>query len=536
MSSQRKIGGDAVLDWREIARTLSERDRASLSGADLDLLADALFWLDELEESVAARTAASKRYEADGQVDEAAMAAWRAFYEHWLVGETVVGRSWLERCRALVADPKSVAAGWLAIADADVAMSEGDLEEAIDRASKSVRIGEKTGDPDLLSMALQALGRAEIIDGRDAAGVGRLDRAMIMVIGNELAPLYTGWVYCNVIATCHSIADLRRANEWSEAALKWCDTLRDGRLYPGLCRVYAAELAALRGDWGDADQQARHACELLLAHDERYAGAAHYTVGELARLRGRFDDAEEYYRRAHRLGYLPQPGLGLVRLARGEAGAAVGSLRSALDPGPGAPLPTAQLLAGLIEAAVAAGDADAMSLGLARVDELVSPDPGGAVAAIACSARAWAAASRGEVGRAIEGMRRALDEFHHLQMPYEAARERTRIGVVAERMGDDVTARLEFDAALDAFHRLGAEWDSSLVEERLGAASLPLTDREIEVVRLVAGGLTNRQVASELFLSEHTVARHLGNIYTKLDIGSRAAATAWAYDHGLIHR
>jgi ATP/maltotriose-dependent transcriptional regulator MalT len=507
-----------------------------LSGADLDRLADALFWLDELEESVAARAAAFKRYEGDGRLDEAAMAAWRVFYEHWLVGETVVGRSWLERCRRLIADPESAGAGWLAIADADVAMSEGRLEEAVDWAETSVLIGDRTGDPDLLSMGLQALGRAEIIDGRAAAGVGRLDRAMIMVIGNELTPLYTGWVYCNVIATCHSIADLRRANEWSEAALKWCETLREGRLYPGLCRVYAAELAALRGDWSDADQQARDACELLLAHDERYAGAAHYMVGELARLRGRFDDAEEYYRRAHRLGCLPQPGLGLVMLARGEVEAAVGSLRSALDPGPGAPLPTAQLLAGLVEAGVAAHDADAVALGVGRLEELATGERSGAVAALAGSARAWGAAWRGDLAAATEGMRRALAEFHDLQMPYEAARERTRIAIVAERMGDDVTAQLEFDAALDAFRRLGAEWDASLIEKRQGGGgSLPLTDREIEVVRLVAGGLTNRQVAAELFLSEHTVARHLGNIYTKLGIGSRAAATAWAYDHDLIN-
>ena len=325
-------------DWRETVRTLSERPTDALAAAELDTLADGLFWTDRLQDSIAARRDAYARYVAARDDEGAAMAAWRLFYEHWLVGEVVVGRTWLERARSLIVDPMCAPAGWVSIADADVAMAEGDAAAAVRHGQESIDVARGLSDPDLTAMALQAAGRAEVMNGDSSSGLQKLDQAMILVIGNDLDPHYTGWVYCNVIATCHAIADLRRANEWSDSAMKWCSSLREGLLYPGLCRVYSAELAALRGDWVSAESSARRACEDLLAHDERYAGAAHYTVGELARLRGAFDEAETFYERAHQLGYLPQPGLALMRFTQGEESEALRALRSALRPGPSAPL------------------------------------------------------------------------------------------------------------------------------------------------------------------------------------------------------
>ena len=232
------------------------------------------------------------------------------------------------------------------------------------------------------------------------------------------------------------------------------------------------------------------------------------------------------------------PGSGSCISARGDAAAAVSALRSALHSGPEAPLPAAQLIEGLIEAGVEADDGEAVALGLAHLEHLTVRSTGQAVLAITGSAKAWADAWRGDLALAIDGMRHALDEFQALLMPYEVARERFRIALVAERMDDRVTAQLELGAALHVFRRLGAEVDAARIERHLGGAAemSPLTERELEVVRLVAGGMTNQDVADELCLSPHTVARHLGNVYTKVGVGSRAAATAWAYDHGLMKR
>lgn len=529
------------VDWLSLATRLEER-RDELDAEALDRLAEAHLWTDRRTDSIAARTDAHRRWLADGDLAGAAMAAWHLFYEHWLVGETVIGRSWLELARDHVRDEGSGVAGWLGIADADVAMSERRPEDALARARSAVGIGEESGDDDLLAMALQASGRALILAGHPDRGVSDLDRAMIMVIGNRLRPLFTGWVYCNVIATCHGIADVRRANEWCKAALRWCDSLRNGALYPGLCRVYAAELAVLRGDWDEAAESARRACTSLTAFDERYAGAAHYTVGELARLRGDFPGAEASFDRAHRLGHLPQPGLALMRCAQDQVGPALASLRSALDAGPVAPLQRIRLLSALVEVAIVADDPTSVELGSRLASESMHASTSPVVQASARSIAAAVSAWKGEADVALGEAREAVDAFQLLRMPYEAARERERIAELCARMGDDLTAEMELAAALDGFDRLGASNDASRVRARLGDTDSPLggaaglSDRELEVVRLVARGLTNRQVAERLFLSPHTVSRHLSNIYAKLGVGSRSAATSWAHDHGLMRR
>lgn len=541
-----------------IGERLSARPTEELTASELDELALARFWSNEPWRSVEARRAAHQRWLDEGDVDRAVRSAWFVFYEHWLVGEVAVAQGWLGRARRLVTDPDSVVAGWVALAEADVAAAAGDADEALEQGRRAVRIGQAAGDRDLLAMGQQSEGRRLIDVGRTREGLACLDEAMVAVIGNELEPLFVGWIYCNVISTCHAVGDLRRANEWSEAALRWCAELRDGLLYPGLCRVYAAQLARLRGEWATAERDARQACEDLLAFDERYAGAAHQVVGDVCRLQGRHDEADAFYRRASELGHDPQPGLALLRAGVGQLDEGLGALRSTVDqvgsvPG-SALLPHLERLSAVVELADRAGDTAILSSAAeAAMAVTAPPEAGGVTSATSAGgtsagevAEAYALSIRGRValalgtpGEAVGLLRRAVDALVDLGLPYEAACTRLQLASAAAASGDELTATMERASALAALERLGAVTPPvtsapTLAGSTSTAGAGPLSGRELEVLALVAGGLTNRDVAARLHLSEHTVARHLSNIYTKLGVRTRTAAVSAATTRGLL--
>jgi DNA-binding NarL/FixJ family response regulator len=523
-------------DWRAIHDELSGREPSSLRAADLDLLAESLFWLDRPDESIAVLGRAFRAHVADGDHEGAVMAAWQLYYDHALVGEEALANGWLERARrhARLVEG-TVAEGFLAVAEHDRASGAGALDEALGHAERAVALADTTGADDLLAMALQARGRALVACGRIDEGLAALDEALAAVANGEVAPLFVGWVYCNALSTCHDLADLRRAVQWNEAADRWCEQLSVGRLYPGICRLHTVELASLHGTWEVAAAQAAQARDELVSHDPRYAGDAYYLIGELHRLRGDLDLAEEAFTAAHQLGRVPQPGLARVRLAQGRVDAARTALRLATDPPPRAPLRHAELLAARAEADLAASDVDAARAAsgeLAGIAEAVDSDH---LAAIARATEAAVLLAREDPAGACRWAGDAADRFRALGLPYDEARARTVRGVAARDLGEGDTARLELAAALATFRRLGAEPDARHVAALAGEAPpSPLSARETEVLRLVARGGTNKDVAAALVVSEHTVARHLGNIYTKLGVGSRSAAAAFARDHALI--
>jgi DNA-binding CsgD family transcriptional regulator len=538
--------------WRQTYERLAARGSSSLGAAELDTLAEACFWLDQPDESVAVRRSAYAAHLAAGDLDGAAMAAWQLYYDHALVGETAVASGWLERARehagagdgAVLDDHgsvedghASVVAGFVAIAEADRAHDQGDLPRALAHAARAVGSGRATGDRDLLAMALQTHGRLLVALHRVTEGVAMLDDAMVSVINGELRPLFTGWVYCAVLETCHGVADLRRAAEWTDAALRWCDGLQDGRLYPGLCRIHRVELACLRGAWTTAASEAQRACDELLSHDPRYAGDAVYLAAELDRLRGDLDAAEAGFQHAHELGREPQPGLALVWLARGRATAAVAALRLALRPGPPTPLARAGLLSALTDAELAIGALDHAATAAQDLATIARANPSPYLEGLAAARHGSVLLASDEVGDALVQLRHGRALLHELALPYEAARVQVEIAVATRRAGDEATALLELRGAEAAFQRLGAAPDLARTQRLLqpGAPpASPLSDREVEVLRLVAQGRTNRQIGTRLRISEHTVARHLSNIFTKLGVGSRAAATAYAYEHHLV--
>lgn len=412
-------------DWRAIHADLARRDLENLSASELDLLGECLFWLDRPEDSIRVLGRAFAAHLAAGDRDGAAMAAWQLYYDHALVGEAAQANGWMERLRRHCAGLEgSVAAGFLAVAECDRAAASGHVDEALTHADHAVEVGEGTGDPDLLAMALQAKGRALIGGGRTAEGVSALDEAMIAAVNGELAPLFTGWVYCNALATCHDLADLRRASEWCDAAARWCDGLLQGRLYRGLCRIHVVELASLRGTWDTARELAQQACDELTSHDARYAGAAHYLIGELHRLTGDLDLAEEAYIRAHELGYDPQPGLARVRVAQGRVEAALRSLRLAVDPPRGAPLRRAELLAALVDTCVEIGAPDAAREAASALAAVAREVPSEYLAAVATVSEASAQLAGGDAGGACNTAAGAVVRFGQLGLPYHEARAR----------------------------------------------------------------------------------------------------------------
>jgi DNA-binding CsgD family transcriptional regulator len=523
--------------WREIHERLTTPERSSLSAADLDTLAEALFWLDRPAESVAVRRDAYAAHLAGGDPTAAAMAAWQLYYDHALVGELAVAGGWLGRARQHVAGLEgSVTAGFVAVAEADHAQHQGGLERALALAEQAVEIGRTREDRDLVAMALQTRGRVLVAVGRLGDGMASLDEAMLAVTNGELSPLFTGWVYCSVLAVCHDVADLGRAAEWTDVALRWCDGLADGLLYPGLCRIHRVELACLQGAWTTAWSEAQRARRQLLAHDPRYAGEAVYLAAEMDRLRGDLEAADAGFQQAHTLGRDPQPGLALVWLAQGRPAAAVASLRLALQPGPAAPLARAALLAALVEAEVAVGEVDRAEAAVAQLAAVARASASPYLEAIAVGRDGLVLFARDELTDALGQLRRARTLLEGLSMPYEVAGVGVVIGRAARKAGDESSTLLELRRALAIFERLGAARDVARVQALLdepGSVAGSLTRREVEVLRLVAQGDTNRQIGARLVISEHTVARHLSNIFTKLGVRSRAAATAYAYEHEL---
>jgi ATP/maltotriose-dependent transcriptional regulator MalT len=522
--------------WADAYEVFHAHEPSELTPTDWVGFADAAWWLGKQEESLAARQKAYTGYADAGDDPSAGSAAGRLCIEHFIRGEPAVGAGWLARTKRHAQSlSDSVELGYLAMLEGSVAFYGGDLDAAVPLIERGREIGDRFADRDLLGLTIHLQGLIRIASGRIAEGVALLDEAMTSVVAGELSDYYTGAIYCNVIGACLELADVRRAAEWSEAAQAWVETIPPESPYPGMCRINRAAVASLRGEWQEAEAEALRAAEEL-SYDPSLVAEALYQVGDIRRRLGDLAGAEEAFERAAELGLEPQPGLALLRLAQGKVDAAIAALRVAATGGSTNPLGRARLLWALVDAALAAGDVETARAAADELDAISGQIDADVLNATASTVRGSILLAEGDGQRALAALRRASRLWQQLKLPYEAARARTLCGLALRAAGDEDDARLELRGALSALERLGAVGDAVKTSDLLadpGALPRGLTAREAEVLRLVAAGKTNRDIAVELVISEHTVARHLQNMFVKLDVSSRSAATAFAYEHGL---
>jgi DNA-binding CsgD family transcriptional regulator len=418
-------------------------------------------------------------------------------------------------------------------------MARANWEAGHATAAEAAEIGERFGDLDLVWLARDDQGRALLKQGRVEEGLRLVDETLVVADAGELSPIVTGIVYCNTIAFCRDAYELSHAREWTEALTSWCRRQPEMVAHNGLCLVHRAEIMQLRGAWEDALEEAQRAAERFTsgALNQLAVGKALYRQGEIYRLRGDLGASEAAYREASRGGCEPQPGLALLRLAQGERDAAAAAIRRVVSETI-EPLKRAALLPAYVEIMLAASEVDAARSACRQLEEIADRPGGEALDAMSTHARGAVALAEGDARIALVALRRAWHGWRELEAPYEAARARVLMGLACRLLGDADSAALEFEAAGASFAQLGAAPDlAELDSVARGAAhgdTRGLTARELEVLRLVAAGRSNREVAEELVISEHTVARHLQNIFTKLGVSSRTAASAFAFEHHLV--
>ena len=452
-------------------------------------------------------------------------------------GDMTQGGGWLARAASLLEEHgiDSVERGYLAIPQG-IALVEHDPAAALAAFDRAHTYAERFGDRDLAAMARLGRGRCLIGLGEMERGVALLDDAMVDVTSDALSPVVTGIVYCASIEAFAEIFDVRRAQGWTQALADWSARQSELLPYRGRCLVFRSELLRFHGDWSAALDEARRAeTWLLRPPPEPAVGEAYYQQAELHRLRGEFAVADVAYREASRWGRRTEAGRALLLLARGRRPQARAMIERALDEAPDDILRARQLPV-LGEIALATGDLDRAEAVVRDLGILDRTRPAPLLAATLARLDGEVRLAKGDARGALSRLREAESIWRELDSPYDAARTRVGLGNALRALGDEDSALLEFDAAIRTFEELGADPDLRRAAAFVGGqAATPggLSAREAEVVRLVARGQTNRQIAMALGISERTVDRHVSNIFTKLDVSSRAAATAFAVEHDL---
>jgi DNA-binding CsgD family transcriptional regulator len=525
--------------WNAARTAYAEADRdGELAAGDLEAWGLTELLTGHDPESDAVRERAHVAFVRSGDAEGAARVAFWQGLALRMRGEIARASGWFARQRSAFDDADFEQTRWHGyecVNQGMTALFGGDLPRSLAMLEEALVTAARFDDPDLRILAGSGHGQALLAAGKTAEGMTELDEVMVVATTRATNPQAVGLVYCAVIAVCRRCLDVTRSAEWTEVLGRWCEPQPDLVPYQGQCQVHRSEMMQLHGRWDEALDEARQTlARLAAAPTDAAVGMAHYQLGELHRLRGAFGEAERSYRDALQVGHDPQPGLALMRLAQGRADTALLSIRRALEESrPG--FARTQLLPAAVEIALAADDeafavttADELGAAADRLDSAF-------LDAAAGLARGAVALATGDSSRALIALRASLLRWREIDAPYEAARCRVLLARACHALGDEDTAALETAAARTTFASLGARHDLASLD---GRPNVPtpggLTPRELEVLRLVASGATNRDIAAELVLSEKTVARHVANIFLKIGVSARAAATAYAYDNGLV--
>ncbi|RAX46973.1 DNA-binding response regulator [Arthrobacter sp. AQ5-06] len=533
-------GRSAFLEhrWTDAFENLRDADeRGGLPPTDLERLATAELLTGNTTAGLDSLTRAHEEFLVVGDVAGAARCAGWMGMQLMFLGEPARAGGWLARGQRLVdelAEPSAVQ-GLLLLPEGLGKLYGGDPAGALQAFSRVGEFGQRFHDKDLSALGLLGTGQATLMLGHPDKGLKMFDEVMVAVTAGELSPIPSGIIYCAVIGNCHLALDLERALEWTTALDRWCSSRPDMVSFSGQCQSHRAELFMLHGAWAEALMAAAAAQGLSVKGDPQALYGGYYQQGEVERLSGKLDDAEASYRQAARSGYEPQPGLALLWLARKNAQQAQAMIRRAAG---AADVATRRnMLPALVEIELAASDLEAARRGVQELEALARECPMPMVRAVAGQSDGAVRLADGDPSAALKSLREAWRLWLELGVPYEAARCRALIGSACHALGDEASAQMDFEAAHAGFLELGAApaagWVASLMRESAGGATGPLTRRETEVLRMVASGEGNRAIAAELYLSEKTVARHISNIFLKLGLSSRAAATRYAFEHGL---
>jgi class 3 adenylate cyclase len=473
-------------DWTEALAQLKQADAANeLDGDGLEMLAEAAWWMAQPADSIAARERAYASFIAAGDKRRAAITAFRLAQANASKNAMSVAQAWRARAEKLVeGDEESAAYGYVLFMNAlmgGVAQAGPDAALAVGR--RIAELGERLGDRDLHAMGVMSQGYALLATGDVKGGMAQFDIATLSAAAGELTIFPTGMIYCGTIGACREIGDYRRASEWTEATTRWCER-QSITGFPGICRVYRAEIVALRGSWAQAEQEARRACEELQRFELNEAVAlGFYEIGEIRMRIGDLPAAEEAFRRAHELGMVPEPGMSLVRLARGDTAAAGASLHRALA-NEQMPFTRARLLPVEVEVALILGDRERARAASTELDGIARSFGTPAMEAIASGARAALQLADGDPSAAEAALRSAMRTWVDLDVPYEIARTRVLLAAVYKAQQDEAAATLELHSAHSTFERLGARRDARRVSELLGdqvsAASAETTPETVE--------------------------------------------------------
>ena len=535
-----KCGLDAFerRSWADAYTCFASADQTSALGADdLERFATCAYLTGRTLEFHKALERAHHAHLTSGERLRAARAAFWLGLTLLLDGATGPGNGWLSRAARLIDAEDCVERGYLLLPSAEQLLAEANSDAAHQAASHAAAIGVRFADADLTACARHLEGRALMQHAQIKRGLVLLDEAMVAVVAGELSPIMTGLIYCSVIESCQRVFAWSRARQWTSALSQWCEQQPQMVAFTGTCLAHRAEILQFHGAWPNAMTEAHRACERSREDHRKPPGAALYQQGEIHRLQGEFAEAEEAYRHASELGYEPQPGLALLSAASGRIPAAAASIRRAISSTTD-PLSRARLLPAYIEIMLIAGDTQS-ARGAVREMETVAHDLDADVLhAITAYCRGAVEHGEGDAAAALASLRRACDTWLQLEAPYAAARARVLLGLACQSLGDEETARLEFNTARSVFCELRAAPDLARLDAIESHRSEPhreqLTPRELQVLRSIAGGKTNKVIATELSVSERTIDRHVSNILTKLDVPSRTAATAYAFKQKLF--
>ena len=528
--------------WGDAHQWLAGTPGDARAAEDWERLAVCAYLTGRDEESAEAWASAySAHLEADDPAEGARCAFWLAF-GLMMRGHTARSNGWLSRSRTTLEEARVAecpASGYLLIAAMLGALASGDANGARDLAVQATGIGSRHGDPDLRALGTLGHGQTLLALGETAAGTAKLDEAMVAVAAGEVGPVATGIVYCAVVVECMSAFDLARATEWTMALSAWCDAQPDLVPYRGQCLVHRSQLQQAHGDWGDAVDTAEAACRRLSDPPHPALGLGYYQQGELHRLRGELDQAEAAYRRASRAGHEPLPGMALLELDRGAHAAAAMMIRRALLE-EHAVHQRARLLAPAVEILAAVDDVDGARRAAAELTALAADAPSDVLHALSEHALGLALLADGDPASALGHLRVAAATWRQENLPYDLARTTVLVARCLSQLGDGASAALELDLAVQTFVRLGASPEAAAAPAATASSGAhgmdtnPLSERERQVLSQVAAGRTNREIATALVISEHTVGRHLENIFAKLAVSSRAAAAAYGVEHRLL--